>query len=561
RCAKHVPDDGEHRREELVLRGVTDDLVEARVLLHVRLACGDLPFLHGEDLAEFGQLRIADARGGQRGERRLDEATELDDIRDAVATGDEAVQRPHEVVGCHLTDERAAAGVGLDDPEELERPQRLADRRARHLELFGERALGWELVARPELALLQKRLDLLDDALVEPAPPNGLDDGQFGPPPWRWSGGLTRTARGYDGWAGPSKGRATDAGPAGTLLQETLVDVLGRSDVEAASRLADDDESRALRDLATEHDLLLVATGERPHDRARVRGTNVELPGQAIAFFRDRLALKDAPARVWWPILFSEDEVVSDRERKHEILDPPVLGHVRAAALACSLRIVVRDIGGANGDRSLGDRAQAKDALRELALPVSPDAGDAQDLTLAHDEVDAPQRLRPSIRQGLETRDLQYGEARSGGLARADVMKLAPDHRLCDLTRVRVLRDELSGVLSRTQNGDAVGDREHLTELVRDEDQGLAFVAKLPDDREELVDLLRCEHRGRLVEDEQLGAAIKHLQDLDALLQAERDVLDPRARLDDDLELLLKLADTCFDGARAQARAHALFAE
>ena len=182
RCAEHVPDDREHRREELVLRGVTDDLVEARVLLHVRLARGDLSFLRGEDLAELGQLRVADTRGGQRGECRLDEATELDDIGDAVATGDEAVQRPHEIVRRHLTDERAAAGMGLDDTEELQRAQGLADGGTRDLELLSERALGRELVARPELALLQKGLDLLDDALVEPAPSDGLDDGQFGPP-------------------------------------------------------------------------------------------------------------------------------------------------------------------------------------------------------------------------------------------------------------------------------------------------------------------------------------------------------------------------------------------
>jgi hypothetical protein len=73
--------------------------------------------------------------------------------------------------------------VGLDDAEELERAKRLADGGARDLELLGERALRRELVARQELALLQEGLDLLDDALVEPAASDGLDDGQFGPPP------------------------------------------------------------------------------------------------------------------------------------------------------------------------------------------------------------------------------------------------------------------------------------------------------------------------------------------------------------------------------------------
>ncbi|MDP9283097.1 MAG: hypothetical protein M3P38_13465 [Chloroflexota bacterium] len=116
------------------------------------------------------------------------------------------MERPHEIVRCHLADERAATGVGLDDAEELERAQRLADGGARDLELLGERALGRKLVARPELALLQERLDLLDDALVEPAAADRLDNGQCGPPSV-WSGGLTRTARGYPEALGSSTER------------------------------------------------------------------------------------------------------------------------------------------------------------------------------------------------------------------------------------------------------------------------------------------------------------------------------------------------------------------
>jgi hypothetical protein len=106
-----------------------------------------------------------------------------------VAARDEAVERPKQVVGGHLAHEGAAAGARLDDPEELERAQRLADGRPRYLELLREGALGRQLIAGPELALFKERFDLLDDALVEPAAPDGLDYGQFGPPEWlvRWS--------------------------------------------------------------------------------------------------------------------------------------------------------------------------------------------------------------------------------------------------------------------------------------------------------------------------------------------------------------------------------------
>jgi hypothetical protein len=78
-----------------------------------------------------------------------------------------------------LADERAAARARLDDPEELERAERLADGRARDLELLRQSALGGELVTGVELTLLEQRLDLLDDALIEPASPYGLDRRQL----------------------------------------------------------------------------------------------------------------------------------------------------------------------------------------------------------------------------------------------------------------------------------------------------------------------------------------------------------------------------------------------
>ena len=44
--------------------------------------------------------------------------------------------------------------------------------------------------------------------------------------------------------------------------------------------------------------------------------------------------------------------------------------------------------------------------------------------------------------------------------------------------------------------------------------------------------LLRRQHRGRLVEDQHLRPAVERLEDLDALLLGDGDVLDPRVRVD-----------------------------
>jgi hypothetical protein len=66
---------------------------------------------------------------------------------------------------------------------------------------------------------------------------------------------------------------------------------------------------------------------------------------------------------------------------------------------------------------------------------------------------------------------------------------------------------------------------------VADEDDGDAVLLQRVQHLEQLAGLLRGEHRGRLVEHEHTGVAIERLQDLHALLLADRDVLDLRVRV------------------------------
>ncbi len=87
-------------------------------------------------------------------------------------------------------------------------------------------------------------------------------------------------------------------------------------------------------------------------------------------------------------------------------------------------------------------------------------------------------------------------------------------------------------LLAAAQHRDPVGDLGHLVQLVADEDDRLPLLGQAPHDREELLCLLRGQHRRRLVEHEDVRAAVERLQDLDALLLADGDVLDDRARVD-----------------------------
>ncbi len=62
-------------------------------------------------------------------------------------------------------------------------------------------------------------------------------------------------------------------------------------------------------------------------------------------------------------------------------------------------------------------------------------------------------------------------------------------------------------------------------------------------DPEQLVGLLRGQHGGRLVEDEQVDVPGQRLEDLDALLGADRQVLDLGVGVDVEAVSLAELAD------------------
>src|SRR6267143_4773576 len=316
-----------------------------------------------------------------------------------------------------------------------------------------------------------------------------------------------------------------------------------------------------LRGLAPQHDLLLVAAGEVRDDRAGIRRPDVVLDGEASAGLEDRSRIEDSVGRVGRAVLLPEDEVVGDREREDEPLEPAVLRDVRDAARACTFGIVSGDVHAADADRAAGHLAEAKDALGELALTVTANPGDPEDLARTDLEVHAAQGRPGAIAQRLEAAHVEDHIGAWRRRPRFELLHLAPDHRARDLRWRRLLRDQLAGVAASPEHRDAVADRHHLAQFVGDQDERLALFAERPHDREQLVHLLRREHRGRLVEDEKLGTVVEDFQDLDALLQAEGNVLDSGAWLDRDGEALLEVADAFLDGPVVEQRAAALVAE
>ena len=155
--------------------------------------------------------------------------------------------------------------------------------------------------------------------------------------------------------------------------------------------------------------------------------------------------------------------------------------------------------------------------------------------------VDLEQRLRGARRRLLDAQE-----------------HVAADHQPRELRLRRACGGQRLDLLAAAQHGDAVGDLQHLVELVADEDDRHALAHEVLEDAEELERLLRREHGGRLVEDEDVRAAVERLEDLDALLLADGDVLDARVGIDREVERLGELLHALVAPRRRSSRTPAV---
>ena len=179
---------------------------------------------------------------------------------------------------------------------------------------------------------------------------------------------------------------------------------------------------------------------------------------------------------------------------------------------------------------------------RELALAVALDAGDADDLAAADVRVKLSSRVTPCA-----SRTVRPSTWRTVGISvatpRRRVRRRRAAHagrRRRDVERVGVALDhgahqgiDLGGRLGRrrdhaaaAQHGHAIGDLLDLGQLVGDQHDAAAAFGDAAADLEQRRDLVRQQHRGRLVEHEQPRLAHQAFDDLDALPLADREVFD-----------------------------------
>src|SRR5215467_111986 len=94
----------------------------------------------------------------------------------------------------------------------------------------------------------------------------------------------------------------------------------------------------------------------------------------------------------------------------------------------------------------------------------------------------------------------------------------APHHHACYLCLAGLSSNQFTRVLATAQYRNSIREFEHFTQLVRDEDDGLALRYKAAQDSEELCCLLRRQNARRFIHDEDVSAAIQYFEDFNSLL-------------------------------------------
>ena len=232
-------------------------------------------------------------------------------------------------------------------------------------------------------------------------------------------------------------------------------------------------------------------------------------------------------------------QVLGQRELEHEPTPLAVFGDVPDASLDALARAAVADVATADGDRPRLGPAQPRDRLDQLGLAVPVDAGDAHDLAGADVERDASHGLEVTV---VPDPQIAHLEHRPLGVCRRlfdPQQHLAPDHQLGQPLLGRVCAWHGLDRPAAAQHRDPVGQLEHLAELVGDEDdRGAHVLSKRAQDPEEVGRLLRREHGGRLVQDQDARISVERLDDLDPLLLANRELLDPGIGIHPEAEML-----------------------
>ena len=172
------------------------------------------------------------------------------------------------------------------------------------------------------------------------------------------------------------------------------------------------------------------------------------------------------------------------------------------------------------------ERLQSRDSLQKLLLAAARDAGHAQNLAGIGLKGGMGEHLAALVIDDRYIAHLQL-EAGIHGLGAFDVQVHAPAHHHFGQAFLRGLGG-LNGTdaVPLAKHGHAVAQAQNLVELVGDDDDGMPLIAHVAQHLEQPVRLLGGEHGGRLVQNQDVRAAVEHFDDFHRLLLRHAHFID-----------------------------------
>ena len=311
------------------------------------------------------------------------------------------------------------------------------------------------------------------------------------------------------------------------LGDDPLVDILDGADVEPASGLGDDEGLGRAVDLARDNGLLLVPAGHRARRRgSALAAADVELADEALGVGPHGGLVEDAAPREGPAPVGVDDQVLVEPEVEDEAVLVTVLGDVPESQVEATLYCHARELASLEDDAAGLYLGEAGDGANELGLAVAVYAAEAEDLARAKLEGKVPDAEDALRVADIEASYREHDISRPGGSLVDVEVDLSAHHHLGHALLGSIGHAHRVHEPAPPEDGAGPRDLLDLLELVRDEQDGLALADEPAHDLHELPDLLRRQDGRGLVEDEDLRVAVEHLEDLDSLLHADRDVLD-----------------------------------
>ncbi|ABB10162.1 hypothetical protein Bcep18194_B0045 [Burkholderia lata] len=308
---------------------------------------------------------------------------------------------------------------------------------------------------------------------------------------------------------------------------EQVVDFRARADVDAARRLVHQEHVDAFGQPAREHDLLLVAAGQRADRRVAVAGLDREPLDVALRKLAFAPRVEQHARRAEMPAC-ADVQVVGHRRDRDDALLLAVFRAQREAGAHRVARAPERHPLPVQLDVP---RARARGAVQQLHQLRAARADQPEEA----DDLAAPRGERHGLGQPGPRQPFRLDQHVAG---RARPVAVHILDRTADHAADQPVAIEIGHGIERVDAA-AVAEHRHpvaqfinLFHPVRDVDDRAALRTQRPDDPEQLRGLARGQRTRRFVERDHARIAHQRLADLDHLALADRQILHRDARID-----------------------------